>query len=236
MIIAPMENIAEIIIVLILATAAIIITKRNIRSLIRTYAFQSLLVAILALLFFVETGRFSLLFLAIIFLVSKVWIIPRFMSKVQQKLNVKRDVQFHFLSPITALITSIFIILFVYLSFAPLISELNRFDSSLFFLGATVGISIVFMGMIVVFSRKQILTDIVGYLTMENGVVLFSLFLTELPLLIEILIIVDLIMITLIGTVFAFGIDSTIEEFHRRLNPFAQPKKATQKMPEEEIQ
>ena len=178
----------------------------------------------------------TLLFLAIIFLVSKVWIIPRFMSKVQQKLNIKRDVQFHFLSPITALITSLFIILFVYLSFTPLISELNRFDSSLFFLGATVGVSIVFMGMIVIFTRKQILTDIVGYLTMENGVVLFSLFLTELPLLIEILIIIDLIMITLIATVLAFGIDSTIEEFHARLNPFAQPKKATQKKPEEETQ
>ena len=46
MIIAPMENIAQILIVLILATAAIIIMKRNIRSLIKTYAFQSLLVAV----------------------------------------------------------------------------------------------------------------------------------------------------------------------------------------------
>ena len=90
--------------------------------------------------------------------------------------------------------------------------------------------------MIVIFTRKQTLTDIVGYLTMENGVVLFSLFLTELPLIIEILIIIDLIMLTLIATVLAFGIDSTIEEFHARLNPFAQPKKATQKKPEEETQ
>ena len=151
------------------------------------------------------------------------------MGKVQKKLNIKRDVQFHFLSPITSLIASIFIILFVYLSFAPLISELNRFDSSLFFLGATVGISIVFMGMIVIFTRKQTLTNIVGYLTMENGVVLFSLFLTELPLLIEILIIIDLIMLTLIATILAFGIDSTIEEFHARLNPFAQPKRSDSK-------
>ncbi len=236
MIIAPMENIAQILIVLVLVTAAIIIMKRDIRSLIKTYAFQSLLLAIMALFFFVETGSTTILFLAVIILVSKVWIIPHFMGQVQKKLNIKRDVQFHFLSPITALIASLFIMLFVYLSFAPLISELNRFDSSLFFLGATVGVSIVFMGMIVIFTRKQTLTNIVGYLTMENGVVLFSLFLTELPLLIEILIIIDLIMLTLIGTVLAFGIDSTIEEFHSRLNPFAQPKKATQKMPEEETQ
>lgn len=235
MIIAPMENIAQILIVLILATAAIIIMKRDIRSLIKTYALQSLLVAIMALVFYIETGIITLLILSIIFLVSKVWIIPHFMGKVAKKLNIKRDVQFHFLSPITALIASIFIILFVYLSFTPLIAELNRFDSSLFFLGATVGVSIVFMGMIVIFTRKQTLTNIVGYLTMENGVVLFSLFLTELPLLVEFLIIIDLIMLTLIATILAFGIDSSIEEFHARLNPFGSGnREAAQKNVEED--
>jgi Hydrogenase 4 membrane component (E) len=234
MTIVPMEQISQILMVLILATAAIIIMKRDIRSLIKTYAFQSLLVAVMALLFYAETGVTTLLLLALVFIVSKVWIIPHFMSKVQQRLNIKRDVEFHFLSPITALVTSIFIILFVYLAFTPLIGELNRFDSTLFTLGATVGVSIVFMGMIVIFTRKQTLTNIVGYLTMENGVVLFSLFLTELPMLIEILIIIDLIMLTLIATVLAFGIDSTIEEFHARLNPFS--REQTHKKPQEETQ
>jgi hydrogenase-4 component E len=229
MIIAPVENVAQILIVLILATAAVIIMKRDIRSLIKTYAFQSLLLAVMALLLFSATGSLTLLYLAIIILVSKVWIIPHFMGVVQKRLNIKRDVKFHFLSPTTSLLASIVIILFVYLSFSSLLSELNRFNSSLFFLGATVGMSIVFMGMIVIFTRKQTITNIVGYLTMENGVVLFSLFLTELPLLIEVLIIVDLIMLTLIATILAFGIDSTIEEFHTRLNPFISPPKKTQR-------
>ena len=234
MIIASVGNIAQILIVLILATAAVIIMKRDIRSLIKTYSFQSLLLALMALLYFVETGSLTLLFLAIIILVSKVVIIPRFMGVVQKRLNIQRDVKFHFLSPTTSLLASIVIILFVYLSFSSLLSELNRFNSSLFFLGATVGMSIVFMGMIVIFTRKQTITNIVGYLTMENGVVLFSLFLTELPLLIEVLIIVDLIMLTLIATILAFGIDSTIEEFHTRLNPFYTPPKETPQKPTED--
>ena len=152
------------------------------------------------------------------------------MRQVQKKLNLKRDVQFHFLSPITALFASVFIVLFVYLSFSTLIAPLNIFNGSLFFLGATIGLSLAFMGMIVIFTRKQTITNIVGYLTMENGVVLFSLFLTELPLLIEVLIVVDLIMLTLLATILAFGIDSTIEEFHARLNIFQETKKT---VPEE---
>ncbi len=59
MIIAPVQNIAQILIVLILATAAIIIVKRDIRSLIKTYAFQSLLLAVMALLLFVATGSYN---------------------------------------------------------------------------------------------------------------------------------------------------------------------------------
>jgi hydrogenase-4 component E len=189
----------------------------------------------MALLLFVATGSLTLLLLAIIILISKVLIIPRFMGIVQKRLNIQRDVKFHFLSPTTSLLASVVIVLFVYLSFSSLLSELNRFNSSIFLLGATVGMSIVFMGMIVIFTRKQTITNIIGYLTMENGVVLFSLFLTELPLLIEILIIVDLIMLTLIATILAFGIDSTIEEFHTRLDPFHHPaKEAQQKQSEDE--
>lgn len=227
MIIASFGSLTEILIVLILATEAIIIMKRDILSLITTYAFQSILLAVMAALFFVETGSITFLFLAAIILVSKVVIIPHFMGLVQRKLNIKRDVEFHFFSPITSLFASVFIILFVYLTFSKLLSPLNLYNSNEFFLGATVGISTVFMGMIVIFTRRQTITNVVGYLTMENGVVLFSLFLTELPLLIEFLIVIDLIMITLIATILAFGIDSTIEEFHARLNPFQQtPKKA----------
>ncbi|MFA7398372.1 MAG: hydrogenase subunit, partial [Candidatus Bathyarchaeia archaeon] len=66
MIIAPTENILQILVVLVLATAAIIITKRDIRSLIKTYALQSLLLAVMALVLFVVTGSLTLLCLAAI--------------------------------------------------------------------------------------------------------------------------------------------------------------------------
>jgi hydrogenase-4 component E len=227
MIITYFENIIQILIVLILAAAATIIVKRDISSLVKTYAAQSLLLALMAALLFVETGSISLLFLAIIIFVSKTVIIPTFMTHILKKLNIKRDVEFHFLSPMKSLFASVIIMIFVYISFSKLLSELNFFNSSLFFLGATIGISVVFMGMMVIFTRKQTITNVVGYLTMENGVVLFSLFLTELPLLVEVLIAVDLIMITLLATILAFGIDSTIEEFHNRLNPFQTSRKQT---------
>jgi hydrogenase-4 component E len=220
MIIPQFEDISTILMVLVLITAAIILVKRDILSLIRTYAYQSLFLAIMAMLLFFETGSMTLLAIATVIVVSKVLIIPHFMGHIQLKLKIKRDVEFHFLTPQKALFTSIFIIIFVYVAFSRLLSELSIYSSSLFFFGATVGVSIAFMGMLVIFTRKQTITNIVGYLTMENGVVLFSFFLTELPLMVELLIVVDLIVLTILATILAFGIDSTIEEFHARLNPF----------------
>ena len=225
MIFPPFQNIIEILMVLVLATAGVIIMKRDISSLVKTYAAQSLLLAIMAVAIFFETGSITLLLLASILVVSKAIIIPTFMGHIQRKLNIKRDVEFHFLSPITSLFVSVFIVLFVYVAFSRLLAELNFFGSSLFFIGATVGMSLVFMGMIVIFTRKQTITNIVGYLTMENGVVLFSLFLTELPFLVEMLIAIDLIILTLLATILALGIDSTIEEFHRRLHLFSRERR-----------
>ncbi|XHH10630.1 MAG: hydrogenase subunit [Candidatus Bathyarchaeia archaeon] len=217
-IIPAIENFAQFLIVLVVVTAAIIIVKRDILSLVKTYALQSFLLALIAILFFIETGSYTPLYLAIVTFVSKIMIIPTFMKHILKKLNVKRDADFHFLSPNQSLIVSVIIIIFVYVSFTPLLEPLGL--SNLFFIGATVGVSLLFIGMLVIFTRKQTITNIVGYLIMENGVLLFSLFLTELPLMFEILIVIDLIILTLLAAILAFGIDSSIEEFHARLNPF----------------
>jgi len=216
-----LDGMIKILIALILASAAVIIVKRDILSLISTYTIQSFFLVLIALVLFTEKWDIMLLYLAIVTLVSKVIIIPQFMKKIQKQLNIKRDVEFHYLSPASGLFTSIFIVLSVYIFLSHVIGKLSL--SSVFFYGATVGISLTFIGMLIIFSRKQIITHIVGYITMENGVLLFSLFVTELPLIIEVLIVVDLIMLTILATILAFGINSSIEEFHKKLNPFKKP-------------
>ncbi len=212
------ENLIKIMINLILATASIIIVKRDIISLISAYSIQSFLLAVMAILLYSQNGKATLLYLAILTVVSKVVVIPHFMKRIQKKLNIKRDVDFHYITPISALFASLFIILLTYVFLSHILSELAL--SNVLFLGATVGISLTFMGMIIIFSRMQTITNIVGYLTMENGVLLFSLFLVELPMIIEVLILIDLIILTLMATMLAFGINSSVEEFHTKLNPF----------------
>lgn len=202
--------------VLVLITAAFIVTRKDLFSLVSMYQAQSLLLAGLALTLYPLEQSMTLVYLAGLTLVSKVLIIPNLIKNIQKRINISRDLEFHYVSSQGSIFLTIFLILLVYSSFSGVLRELHL--SNLFYLGAVFGISLTLMGMMITFSRKKVITKIIGYLTMENGVLLFSLFITELPFIIEVLIIVDLFMIVLLAAILAVGIDSSLEAFQERFH------------------
>ncbi|MBI2548029.1 hydrogenase subunit [Candidatus Woesearchaeota archaeon] len=209
------NGLVKVLLICILITVTFIVTRRDILSLMTSYRIQSLFLAFLAMVLYFQEQTMTLLFVALLTLVSKVFIIPWMFKKVQATMKIHRDVEFHYLTPVSSMLVSMFIILGVYSAFYQLQGLIG---DELFFLGAILGISLTFMGLVIVFSRKKAITKIIGYLTMENGVVLFSLFVTELPFIIEILVILDLIMLVLLVTLLAFGLDASVEEFHYKLH------------------
>ncbi len=214
-----LNDLVRILFVLILCTAAFMITQRSLNSLFSSYATQSLLLSFLALILYWKTGSNTLLFIAGLTILSKVIVIPYVMRRIQKDIYTKRDLEFSYLSPVSSILISAALIFVVYKAFSNFLLDLSR--DPVFFLGAVIGVSLVLMGMLMIFSRKQMITKIIGYLTMENGVLLFSLFIAELPFIVEVLIIVDLIILVLLSAILAFGIDSSMKEFHQKLNKFS---------------
>ena len=212
-------DIIRIIFVLVLSSAALMMTQRSLSSLISIYAGQSLLLAVIAGLLFGEARIVALLFIAGLTIVSNVIVIPYVMRRVQKDIYYRRDLEFSYLSPVTSILISTALVFVVYKSFSVFLPDFSQ--DNLAFLGEVIGISLVLMGMLIIFSRKQMIVKIVGYLTMENGVLLFSVFIAELPFIIEVLIVIDLIILILLSAILAFGIDSTMKEFHRKLNPLS---------------
>lgn len=211
-------DLIRIIFVLVLGTAALMITQRSLTSLFSIYGAQSLLLSIIALLLFTKTGVTALLFIAGLTILSKVIVIPYVLGRIQKDIYTKRDLEFNFLSPVSSILISAALVFVVYKSFSDFLPNLSQ--DKVFFLGAVIGVSLALMGMMIIFSRRQMVTKIVGYLTMENGVLLFSLFVAELPFIIEVLIILDLIILIMLSAILAFGIDSSMKAFHENLiNP-----------------
>jgi hydrogenase-4 component E len=209
----------KILFVSIIITAAYIISARNLLSIVSVYGLQSLGLVIIALLLYLLEGAPVLVAIAVIMFVSKVLIIPYFIATIQEKIRIKRDIEFHFLSPTSSLLVSMGLMLLVYIALFRVMPDLAEREN-LFFFGAVLGISLMLMGMMVTFSRKRALTKVLGFLSMENGVLLFGLFVTELPFIIEFLIVIDLIILVLLTTILTVGLDSTLEDYHKRLHRF----------------
>jgi len=216
---ATMESFIRILFVCVIITAAYILSTRNLLSLVSVYAIQSLSLVFLALALYTIEGTTVLLAIAAITFASKVLIIPYFIATIQEKIRIKRDIEFHFLSPTSSLLVSMLLMLVVYIALSRIFRE-TAVREPLFFFGAVLGISLMLMGMMVMFSRKRAITKVLGFLSIENGVLLFGLFVTELPLIIEFLLIIDLIILVLLTTILTVGIDSTLEDYHKRLHQF----------------
>ena len=188
---------------------------------VSVYAIQSLILVAIALALYTLEGSVVLLAIAVVTFISKVIIIPYFIATIQEKIRIKRDLEFHYLNPTTSLLISMVLMLVIYMALARIMQGTGTTaQESLFFFGAVLGISLMLMGMMVTFSRKRAITKVLGFLSMENGVLLFGMFVTELPFIIEFLIIIDLIILVILTTILSVGIDSTLEDYHKRLHRF----------------
>jgi hydrogenase-4 component E len=216
---AVIPGVIRILLVCVIITAAYIISTRNLLSLVSMYSLQSVTLALLALALYMLDSSPVLLAIAVVTFLSKAVIIPFFIATVQEKIRIKRDIEFHFLSPTTSLLLSMALMLVVYSALSRILRETPIRENLLFF-GAVIGISLMLMGMMVMLSRKRAITKVLGFLSMENGVLLFGMFVTELPFIIEFLIIIDLIILVLLTTILTVGIDSTLEDYHKRLHRF----------------
>jgi len=209
-----LEGIIKILFVFVLISAGLIISTRNLSSVLTTYTVQSFLLAAVSFLLYLIDGKGQLLLLAGLTLASKVILIPYFISRIEEKIKIGRDLHFAYLEPTPSLLLSIGLIILSYTFLSKVFEGLPL--SKLFFFGAVIGLSLTLMGMLVMFSRKKVVTKALGYLSMENGVLMFGLFVTELPFIIEVLIIIDLIILVMLTTILAVGMDSSIEEYRQK--------------------
>ncbi|HWQ48737.1 MAG TPA: hydrogenase subunit [Methanosarcina sp.] len=213
---AFLEDIVRILFVFMLIAAAFTLSTRNIASLLTVYAVQSLLLVLITGSLYLIEGNKNLVAIAALTLVSKVLLIPLFINLIGEKIKISRDLKFNYLEPTASLLVSMGLIMLAYVFLSGFFNEYIL--GKLFFIGAVIGLSLTLMGMLVIFSRKKVITKVIGYLTMENGVLLFGIFVADLPFIIEILIVIDLMILVLLTTILAIGLDSTREEYHQRLH------------------
>jgi hydrogenase-4 component E len=185
--------------------------------LMNAFAVQSLFLAALAIVVGVSTGRFGILLLGAITFVIKVVFIPWLLRYTAIRISVGREADSSIGIPSSLLISAALIVLSYFVA-APLSASVDTMTMNCL----AISLSVIMIGLFMMVTRKKAMTEGIGLLMMENGLFLGVLSISYgMPLLVELGIFFDVLMVAVIMGIFAFRINKTFNtidtSFLRRL-------------------
>ena len=153
--------------VLLLLTCFAIVAQRRLSACVDLFALQSFFLAATAAIVAFLTGVHHIYIAAALTIVIKVLVIPRILKKVIERLNVSRELVMNVNIPAGLLICGALVIIafFITQPIIPLGYLLTR-DS------LSIALAIVLIGFFTMIARKKAVTQMVGFLVMENGLFL----------------------------------------------------------------
>jgi hydrogenase-4 component E len=187
---------------LILLLSFAMISQRRIVSLINLFMAQGAALVAASFLLAYATQQSDLYVSGILTLVLKVIFIPWMLHRLISKLNVRWDIETLFNVPTTML----FGIGLVIFSFS-LALPISRLSSSI--AGGSLGIALacVFLSFMMMITRSKAVPQVIGFLSMENGLIFAATTVTNgMPMIVEFGIALDVLVGVLILGVFMFQI------------------------------
>jgi len=150
----------------------------------------------------------GLILVAVLIAIIKAICIPKFFSWTIDKLHIHRDLGAMITPPLAMHLTMVlFAVSFVLTKEIP-----NHMGSGNGWLGAAGGISLVFTGLVLMLTRRLAISQIVGFLVIENGIYVFALTQTRgMPLIVEMGIMLDVLVGVMVSGLLLFKIQKSFE-------------------------
>ncbi|MGE0090230.1 MAG: hypothetical protein AB7S50_12240 [Bacteroidales bacterium] len=162
---------------------------------IKILAFQGILLFGVAFIELIEINPINLAFILLETIVVKTIAIPMFLRYVIKKNRITREAEPFLPNFVSLIIVTLIIIVTFLISNSIVDTHLNK----IYFVVALVAL---FSGLYIIISRKKIITHVIAYVIIENGVFILSLAVgNEMPMLVNLGILLDIFV-----SVFLLGI------------------------------
>lgn len=209
-----MENYFDILSVLILFSSFVLISNKRIKSYVKTFRLQSVLIAvtvgIMGVKSLLEEGKYDILVVCLIIIALKVIYIPKLLHKTYGNVEYKVEKDFFFNIPILILVCC-GLVVFVYFS----VSNISGLNEGHINLQVVNSFSLVLIGFLFMISRKKAIGQIIGFLVMENGIFVTAIFSTHgMPFIVDIGIFIDMLTAVLIMGVMVIQINEKFESIN----------------------
>ena len=192
---------------LLLLIVFAMLSQRRILSLINLFAWQGLVLSVSTFVVAYSTAQNHLYYSAALTLLLKVLLLPWLLHRLIRKLNVRWDVETLINIPTTMLV-GIVLVIFAFNLAAP-ISQLAQ--------GITrglIGIALasVLLSLLMMLTRRKAISQVVAFLSLENGLFFAATSATQgMPLVVELGIALDVLVATFIFGIFFFQIRETFD-------------------------
>jgi hydrogenase-4 component E len=189
-------------------TAIFMLGSSHLRQNLWFYAFNTVLIGALTGLAATVKHESHLLFIALAICVLKAVGIPIFLNWIIKRINVEKDPGTFLAAPL-AMHLSILLMGGSYLLAAQLPGLVTDGDSRF---GATAAMSLLFTGVLLMLTRKFALSQILGFLVIENGIYMFALTQTQgMPMIVEMGVLLDVLVGVMIAGLITFRIKKSFE-------------------------
>lgn len=191
----------------VLLTAFGMLVQKRIYSLIHLFAWQGLFLSIGTAIVGYVAGRHHLYISSILTLSLKVILLPYILHALIVRLKIRKEVETIVNIPMTMFI-GIALVIFSYHLTAP-VRELSTLitRSTL-----AVALATVMIGLLMMITRKHAVTQIIGFLAMENGLFFAATSATYgMPLVVELGVALDILIAAFIFGIFFFHIHTTFD-------------------------
>ncbi len=195
----------------ILLSCFILMATKRTKSYIIAFRIQSVLIAVAAGFMGVESlmkdGHVDLLIASLIIIILKVVYIPRLLNKTDAKVEYKVEKDFISNIPILVVISCVLVV-FTYFA----VSRVTGPGDGKLNILLVNSVSIILIGLFFMISRKRAISQIIGYLVIENGLFITAMFATDgMPFIVDLGITIDLITAVLVMGIMVFRINEKFE-------------------------
>jgi hydrogenase-4 component E len=192
---------------LILLTAFGLLVQRRILGLIHLFAWQGLFLCISTAIVGYITGMHHLFISSLMTLSFKVILLPYILYVLVRKLDIRRASESLMNIPRTMMI-GIALVIFSYHLTAPVTQLSTMVTKSTL----AVALATVMLGLLMMVTRRHAVTQIIGFLAMENGLFFAATSATYgMPMVVELGVALDLLIAAFIFGIFFFHISTTFD-------------------------
>lgn len=192
---------------LVLFASFVLISQSRLVSAVHAFAWQGVLLAAVTSVVAATSESHHLYFSAALTLVLKAMVIPWMLHRLVRRLELDRHVDL-LRRPTLVLMAAVALVIFSYWLVLPIVEEELVFTRNI----VAISLAVVLIGLLMIVFRQQAVAQVLGFMSMENGLFLAAVSATGgMPLVVELGVAFDVLVAMVLFGVFFLHIQESID-------------------------